>query len=101
MQRFEFDREVIAMRKQAISYIARVLVQKIIGFLLYMIGAGFTLTYAGSIYFIYLLVATIIISLVLFKSNEETLAQRGKTDSNVTGVEKVEECLRYMEKYTE
>ncbi len=70
------------MRKQAISYIARVLVQKIIGFLLYMIGAGFTLTYAGSIYFIYLLVATIIISLVLFKSNEETLAQRGKTDTD-------------------
>ena len=70
------------MRKQAISYIARVLVQKIIGFLLYMIGAGFTLTYAGSIYFIYLLVATIIISLVLFKSNEETLAHRGKTDTD-------------------
>ena len=69
------------MRKQAVSYIARVLVQKIIGFLLYMIGARFILTYAGSIYFIYLFIATIIISLVLFKSNEETLAQRGKTDT--------------------
>ncbi|NLA43997.1 hypothetical protein GX865_07735 [Candidatus Saccharibacteria bacterium] len=63
------------MRKQAVSYIARVLVQKIIGLLLYMIGARFILTYAGSIYFIYHFIATIIISLVLFKSNEETLAQ--------------------------
>ena len=70
------------MKKQAISYIARVLVQKIIGVFLYMLGAKFTLTYAGSIYFIYLFIATIIISLVLFKSNEETLAQRGKTDTD-------------------
>ena len=39
IDKLEFDREVIATRKQAISYIARVLVQKIMGFLLYMIGA--------------------------------------------------------------
>lgn len=38
------------MRKQAFSYLARVGFQKIIGFLLYLIGAGFTLTYAGIVF---------------------------------------------------
>lgn len=96
---FEFYSEVIAMRKQAVSYIARVLVQKIIGFLLYMIGARFILTYAGSIYFIYLFIATIIISLVLFKSNEETLAQRGKTDTDSPVWDKVLLTLFWLLNY--
>ena len=87
------------MRKQAVSYIVRVLIQKIIGFLLYMIGAGFTLTYAGSIYFIYLFAATIIISLVLFKSNEETLAQRGKTDTDSPVWDKVLLTLFWLLNY--
>ena len=99
MQEFEFYSEVIAMRKQAVSYIARVLVQKIIGFLLYMIGARFILTYAGSIYFIYLFIATIIISLVLFKSNEETLAQRGKTDTDSPVWDKVLLTLFWLLNY--
>ncbi|MCM1025512.1 MAG: hypothetical protein NC432_03715 [Roseburia sp.] len=70
------------MKKRAILYIARVFLQKIIGLFLYMIGAKYALTYAGTVYFIYLFIATLIISLVLLKSNEETLAQRGKTDTD-------------------
>ena len=70
------------MKKQAFMYIARVAVQKIIGFLLYLFGTGFALTYAGAVYFVYLFLATIVISLILFKANEETLAQRGKTDTD-------------------
>jgi len=70
------------MKKQAFMYIARVTVQKIIGFLLYLFGTGFALTYAGAVYFVYLFLATIVISLILFKANEETLAQRGKTDTD-------------------
>lgn len=70
------------MKKQAFSYLARVGIQKIIGFLLYLIGAGFTLTYAGIVYFVYLFLATIIISWILFKTSEETLAERGKTNTD-------------------
>ena len=70
------------MKNRAILYIARVFLQKIIGLFLYMVGAKYVLTYAGSVYFIYLFMATIIISLVLLKSNEETLVQRGKTDTD-------------------
>jgi len=77
-----FVSEVTVMKKQAFSYLARVGFQKIIGFLLYMIGAGFTLTYAGIVYFVYLFLATIIISWILFKANEKTLAERGKTNTN-------------------
>lgn len=87
------------MKKQAASYIARVLLQKIIGLFLYIIGAKNVLTYAGSIYFIYLFIATIIISLVLFKANEETLAQRGKTDTDSPVWDKVLLTLFWLLNY--
>ena len=70
------------MKKQAIAYIIGVGFQKLLGFLLYLVGAGFTLTYAGGIYFVYLFLATGIICRILFRANEETLAERGKTDTN-------------------
>ena len=70
------------MKKQAYLYLARVGIQKMIGFLLYLIGARFALTYAGVAYFVYLFLATIIISLILFKTNKQTLAERGKTDTD-------------------
>ena len=70
------------MKKQAFSYLARVGFQKIIGFLLYLIGGGFTLTYTGIVYFVYLFLTTVIIGWILFKANEETLAERGKTDTD-------------------
>ena len=70
------------MKKQAYLYLARVGIQKMIGFLLYLIGARFALTYAGVAYFVYLFLATIIISLILFKTNKQTLSERGKTDTD-------------------
>ena len=70
------------MKKQAFFYLARVGLQKITGFFLYAIGAGFTLTRAAIIYFVYLFVSTFIICLILFRANEETLAERGKIKTN-------------------
>lgn len=70
------------MKKQAFTYLARVGVQKVSGLLLYLLGSGFTLTYAGGVYFVYLFLATMIISLILFRANPETLAQRGKTNTD-------------------
>lgn len=70
------------MQKQAVFYLLRVGVQKIIGFLLYLIGAGCTLTHAGMIYFSYLFLATMVIGWILFKANQETLAERAKTDTD-------------------
>ena len=73
------------MTKQAFKYLAKLGIQKIIGFALYFIGTGFTVTYAGAIYFIYLFAATVILGVILFKANKETLAERNKinTDSPV------------------
>ena len=70
------------MKKQAFFYLARIGLQKIMGFFLYAIGAGFTLTHAGIVYFVYLFVSTFIICLILFRANEETLAERGKINTN-------------------
>ena len=77
-----FVSEVAEMKKRAFSYLARVGFQKIIGFLLYLIGGGFTLIYTGIVYFVYLFLTTVIIGWILFKANEETLAERGKTDTD-------------------
>jgi hypothetical protein len=49
----KFECEAEAMKKQALSYLTRVGLQKIIGLFLYAIGAGFTLTRAAIIYFVY------------------------------------------------
>ncbi|SHJ67639.1 methyltransferase family protein [Hespellia stercorisuis] len=87
------------MRKKAMVYLVRVLLQKIIGFSLYLAGAGFVLTYAGSIYFISLFAGTMIISLLLLKANEETLAQRGKTATSSPLWDKVLLALFWLLNY--
>lgn len=70
------------MKKQAFLYLVRICLQKVIGFLLYAVGAGFTLTHAGVVYFVILFLTTIINGVILFKANEETLAHRGKIRTN-------------------
>ncbi len=70
------------MKKQAVAYVARVLIQKIIGAFLYIAGAGFALTYAGILYFAYLIAATIVICAVLYRANQVTLAERAKTNTD-------------------
>lgn len=70
------------MKKRAFFYLMRVGFQKVIGFLLYAIGTGFNMTWAGTLYFAYLFIATLVIGGLLFKANEETLAERGKIDTN-------------------
>ena len=70
------------MTKQALEYLAKLGIQKIIGFALYLIGTGFALTYAGAIYFIYLFAATVILGVILFNANKETLAERNKTNTD-------------------
>ena len=82
MGKSEFESEAGAMKKQAISYLARIGIQKIAGLFLYAMGAGFTFTRAAMIYFVYLFGSTFLICLILFRTNEETLAQRGKIRTN-------------------
>ncbi len=77
------------MTKQALKYLAKLGIQKIIGFALYFIGTGFALTYAGAIYFIYLFAATVILGVILFKANKETLAERDKTNTDSPAWDKV------------
>ena len=70
------------VKMRAFLYLMRVGIQKVIGFLLYAVGTGFTMTYAGTLYFVYLFVTTLIIGWLLFNASEKTLAERGKIDTN-------------------
>lgn len=70
------------MKKRAFFYLVRVAFQKVTGFLLYAVGARFTMTCAGTVYFAYLFAASFVIGWILFKANAETLAERGKINTN-------------------
>lgn len=65
----------------AFLYLMRVGIQKVIGFLLYAVGTGFTMTYAGTLYFVYLFLTTLIIGWLLSNASEKTLAERGNIDT--------------------
>ena len=65
----------------AFLYLMSVGIQKVIGFLLYAVGTGFTMTYAGTLYFVYLFVTTLIIGWLLSNASEKTLAERGNIDT--------------------
>lgn len=70
------------MRKQAIGYLCRVGVQKVIGLLLYLAGAGFSLSLRGGLYFAVLILATLFIGGVLLRADEALLAARGKANTD-------------------
>ncbi len=77
------------MKKQAFSYLVRVGVQKITGLFLYTMGAGFVLTRAALIYFVCLFVSTFLICLILYRADEETLAERGKIKTDTPTWDKI------------
>lgn len=87
------------MKKRAFAYLARVGFQKGIGFLLYIVGTGFSITYAGALYFAYLFLATLVIGWILFRANEKTLAERGKTDTDSPMWDKVLLLLFWLLNY--
>lgn len=71
------------MKRRATSYLIRLAAQKLLGFLLYLIGARFVFYPGGCVYFALLLTATMACGAILLRANAETLAERGKivTDS--------------------
>ena len=73
------------MNRKAVTYLARVGAEKLIGFLLYLVGARFAPSAPGVIYFCVLLAATAGIGIYLLPRSGDTLAARGRirTDSPV------------------
>ncbi len=70
------------LKKKAVVYLIRLAVQKLLGLLLYLAGAGFALNLPAGIYFAALFVFTTISGAVIFRANARTLAERGKVDTN-------------------
>ena len=71
------------MHKKAKIYIVKLFVQRVIGLLLYLLGAWWTLNLRALIYFILYFVMVIISCVIMYRLNPETLAERNKwnTDS--------------------
>ena len=73
------------MKKRVAAYLIRLGVQKALGLLCYLLGTGFALYRPGLVYFIVYIAGTLLCSAILLRRRPETLAARGKvnTDSPV------------------
>ncbi len=71
------------MSKGAIGYGVRVLIQRILGLVLFALGASFSLNWHVWLYFGANFAAALISLVIMFRVNQETLSRRGKvvTDS--------------------
>jgi protein-S-isoprenylcysteine O-methyltransferase Ste14 len=73
------------MLRGTVKYIINVLIQKGLGVVLYLIGAGWIMSFRASAYFIYNITATFICLIIMVFVNPETLKERNKknTDSPI------------------
>lgn len=69
------------MNKNAVIYIIRLLAERIIGALLYFAAAGSFDLRSGIFFAVYVLVA-VVSGIIIYKKNPETLAQRGKVNTD-------------------
>lgn len=70
------------MNKGAINYIIRLLVQRVLGLLLFMLGAWWKLGFRAVIYYTLYLVTAIVLGIVMYMVDPETLHQRGKINTD-------------------
>ncbi|MGE5580829.1 MAG: isoprenylcysteine carboxylmethyltransferase family protein [Bacillota bacterium] len=70
------------MHKQALTYIVRVIAQRALGLLLYLLGASWAMSFRSKVYFALYFVSAIISSAVMYRANPTTLAERSKVDTN-------------------
>lgn len=84
------------MKKGAAKYIGRVLIQRILGLLLYLLGAGWVLSFRAAAYFIIYFLMAVVSNVVLYHIAPETLAQRRKTDTGSPVWDKVLLCVYWI-----
>lgn len=70
------------MKKRAVLYVVRVSVQHALGLAFYLVGAGGRLVLRALIYFGMYFIVTAVSMAVMLRHNPETLAERGKTNTN-------------------
>lgn len=69
------------MKKSAIIYIARLLAERLIGALLFFLASGGFDARSGIFFAVYIIVAAVS-GIILYKSNPETLKERGKVNTD-------------------
>lgn len=70
------------MKRKALLYLARLAAQKIIRFLLYLLGTGFVAYTGAMVYFIVLFASTMVCGGILLRAGTQTLAERGKVNTD-------------------
>lgn len=87
------------MDKRAVAYIVRLVVQRVIGILFFLLGSSWMFGVREIVYFgLYLLLA-IISGIIMYKVNSETIRERGKINTNSPFWDKVLLTIYWMLAY--
>ena len=70
------------MDKRAIIYLVRLSIQKILGWVCYLLGSSWVLNQRSIIYFSIYIVGSLVLGLSMFMVNSKTLAERNKINTN-------------------
>jgi len=70
------------MDKGAVFYILRLVIQRILGVLLFLIGSSWILTTRSIIYFTMYILIAIVAGMIMYKINPATIRERGKVNTN-------------------
>lgn len=70
------------MERGAISYAIRVMIQRVLGLVLFLVGARSALSWHAWVYFGTNFAAAVLSLMIMFRVNQETLSQRGKVDTD-------------------
>ena len=77
------------IKKGASKYIIMVMIQRIIGIIMYFIAAGTLSDYRGITNILLYFILTIVASIIMFRNNKETLNERGKKQENTKKWDKI------------
>lgn len=70
------------MNNKAITYAIRLMIQRFLGLILFLLGSSWILNKRAIIYFVLYIVLTLISIIVMYKINSTTIAERGKVETN-------------------
>lgn len=77
------------MNNKAINYLFRLLIQRFMGLLCFLIGSWWALDFRSTVYFGVYIFLAIISGVIMYRINPETLKERGKVNTNSPKWDKV------------
>lgn len=85
--------------KEAVQYLVRLGIQKLLGLLFYLIGTGFILSLKSGVYFALYILGTMVSGFIIYRADTEVLAERGKVSTDSPKWDKILLTLLWLLNY--